>query len=339
LRDSGYRVGCVGKLDLAKPDNWCGTEGKEPRTYRWGFTDPIEIEGKILAGRVPEPHGPYGFDLAKNGFWEAFHEDYELRASRGWITGVSHDSVLPEEAFADVYIGRRAVEWLGSAPQTDPWHLFVSFVGPHDPFDPPKTFAERTRHRSPPDPVPRCPDMKPKWVEKKEVAVDPQEMRHIRRQYIAATEAIDAQVGEILKALEDTGAAENTVILFAGDHGEMLGDHGLFKKNLPYEASLRIPMIFSGPGIKQGRETNALAVLSDLAPTICEMAGARPLPHIHAQSLVPILNGDTAAVRDSVFAALKQFRCIRTHTHKYIESLTTVLSSTISTLTRMKQKT
>jgi choline-sulfatase len=181
--------------------------------------------------------------------------------------------------------------------------------------------------------------MKPKWVEKKEVAVDPQEMRHIRRQYIAATEAIDAQVGEILKALEDTGAAENTVILFAGDHGEMLGDHGLFKKNLPYEASLRIPMIFSGPGIKQGRETNALAVLSDLAPTICEMAGARPLPHIHAQSLVPILNGDTAAVRDSVFAALKQFRCIRTHTHKYIESLTTVLSSTISTLTRMKQKT
>jgi choline-sulfatase len=173
----------------------------------------------------------------------------------------------------------------------------------------------------PPDPVPKCGNMKPKWVRKREREVGTDEMRHIRRQYIAATELIDEEIGKILDKLEETGDADNTVIIFTGDHGEMLGDHGLFTKTLPYEAAMRIPMIVSGPDIKPGVESDALAVLSDLAPTICELAGANPLDNIHAQSLAPILRGSDTPLRDAAVAGLNTFRCVRTRSHKYIESV------------------
>ena len=143
MRDAGYRVGCVGKLDLAKPDPFNGRHGDRPRTYGWGFTHPVECEGKMHAGMAGDPRGPYGFWLQDQGLFKRFQEDYAARKAKGWIEGAVHDSVLPVEAFEDVYIGRRAVEWIERVPDDDPWYLFVSFVGPHEHFDPPELYANR----------------------------------------------------------------------------------------------------------------------------------------------------------------------------------------------------
>ena len=103
LRDSGYRVGCVGKLDLAKPDKYNGRHGDRPAVYRWGFTHPEEVEGKMHAaqGEPTAPHGPYTHYLKDKGRLSAFWEDYRKRAEDGWILGASHDSVLPTEDFQD----------------------------------------------------------------------------------------------------------------------------------------------------------------------------------------------------------------------------------------------
>ncbi len=166
LRDSGYRVGCVGKLDLAKPASYNGRHGDRPCLYGWGFTHPEECEGKMHAGMHDEPMGPYGFRLREHGLYRAFRQDYARRAREGWSTAC-WDSVLPTEHFEDAYIGRRAAEWIEAVPDDFPWHYFVSFVGPHDPFDPPTEYADLYRDSPMPPPVQDAGEGKPDAVRRR----------------------------------------------------------------------------------------------------------------------------------------------------------------------------
>ncbi|MCL5947268.1 MAG: sulfatase-like hydrolase/transferase, partial [Chloroflexi bacterium] len=80
LRDNGYRVGFVGKIDLHKPDHYNGCDGNLPITYSYGFTDPIECEGKMHAGQGPTPNGPYNYYLAAKGLFERFCSAYHRRS-------------------------------------------------------------------------------------------------------------------------------------------------------------------------------------------------------------------------------------------------------------------
>ena len=105
-------------------------------------------------------------------------------------------------------------------------------------------------------------------------------------------ELIDEQVGRMLEALSRTGQRDNTVVIFMSDHGEMLGDHGLTAKGCRfYEGAVRVPLIVSWPGrFRQGLVADGLAELTDLAPTLAELAG-EPLAWTHGRSLLPILTG------------------------------------------------
>jgi choline-sulfatase len=320
LRGHGYRVGCVGKLDLAKPDGYNGRYGDRPSVYAWGFTHPEECEGKMHAGRSPTPQGPYGFYLQERGLYQAFHEDYDARAAGGWVRDASRDSVLPTDAFEDAYIGRRAAEWIEAVAQDFPWHYFVSFVGPHNPFDPPTEYADHYRDTPMPTAVVDSLEGKPDAVKKKARGLTPEEIEVTRRQYCAATELIDDQIGLMLAALDARGMLDNTYIVYSADHGEMLGDHGLYTKSVPYEAALRVPLLIAGPGIESGRVSDALVELIDLNPTICELAGLPEQSQIDAKSVVPILRGEATAHRGETVSAIRDFRCIRTDRYKYIEN-------------------
>ena len=318
LRDAGYRVGCVGKLDLAKPDPYNGRRGDRPRVYSWGFTHPVECEGKMHAGMADEPRGPYGFWLEEQGLFARFRADYADRGARGWIAGASHDSVLPAEAFEDVYIGRRAVEWIDAVPDDYPWHLFVSFVGPHDPFDPPAAYADRYRDAAMPPAVPATGDGKPEWVNARRRDLSDDEIAVTRRQYCAAIELIDDQVGRIIEAVERRGMAEDTIVVFASDHGEMLGDHGLYTKSVPYEAALRVPLIAAGPGIPGGRPCDALVELIDVNPTLCALAGLPAQEGIDAMDFRAVLTGERSTHREEAASALREFRLVRTAKYKLV---------------------
>jgi choline-sulfatase len=319
LRDHGYRVGCVGKLDLAKPDHYNGRYGDRPCVYQWGFTHPVECEGKMHAASSPTPIGPYTHDLAKRGLLQAFHEDYQRRKTEGFSIAC-WDSVLPTEAFEDVYIGRRSAEWIENIADDYPWHLFVSFVGPHDPYDPPAEYGERYRHATMPAAITDDLTGKPQYVKNRVWDLAPEKIAETRRQYCAAIAVVDDQVGEILAALDRRGLTDNTIVIFASDHGEMLGDHGLYTKSLPYEASLRVPLMVSGPGIQGGRVSDALVELIDVNPTICDLAGIPVLPEIDARSLKPVLCGETLSHRSDTVSAIRNFRCIRTRRHKLVEN-------------------
>jgi arylsulfatase len=320
LRDNGYRVGCVGKLDLAKPDHYNGRYGDRPCAYQWGFTHPEECEGKMHAGGSQTPLGPYGFFLQEKGLFDDFHQDYKKRAKSGYILNASYDSVLPTEAFEDAYIGRRAAEWIEKVPDDFPWFQFVSFVGPHDPYDPPTEYADKYRNAAMPGAISEPLDQKPAWVKRKKVTDDPAVIEETRRQYCAAIELIDDQIGLILDALERRGMLEHTYIVFTSDHGEMLGDHGLYQKSVAYEQAIRIPLIVSGPDIKNGVVSDTLVELIDLNPTVCEWAGLPLQPHLDAKSIVPFLSGSADSHRTDIISSEYNFKSLRTRTHKLIQN-------------------
>jgi choline-sulfatase len=323
LRDADYRVGAVGKIDLAKRDPYNGPKGNRPSTYRWGFTDPVEIEGKMHAGGSPTPRGPYGLWLDERGLYAGFHADYRRRLEviyrehggpEAWA-----DSILPADAFADVYVGDRAVQWLEEVPDYLPWHLFVSFVGPHDPFDPPTSFADRFRDA----PMPAAVEDdelrgKPAWTADYRWQVDGDDIVIARRQYTAAVAVIDEQVDRILRALDQLGHADDTIVFFASDHGEMLGDHGLFQKHVPYEGALRVPLMAAGPGIPSGLVNESIVELPDLNPTICELAGLDPQPLLDARSFVPVLRDPALSHREAGVSELTTFRLVRTRAEKLV---------------------
>jgi arylsulfatase A-like enzyme len=108
--------------------------------------------------------------------------------------------------------------------------------------------------------------------------------------YYAVISDMDAQIGRILAALQATGQADNTVILFSSDQGLAIGSHGLRGKQNMYEHTLGVPLILAGPGVPKGRRLDAQCYLRDLFPTTCEMAGVAIPPTVQGKSLVPVLN-------------------------------------------------
>jgi len=320
LRDAGYHVGCVGKLDLAKSSHYNGRHGNRPLTFSWGFTHPYECEGKIHAGRWPDPQGPYGEYLRGRGLYERFHEDYRKRHDAGWILDYT-DSVLPEDAFQDVFIGREAVNWIEKASTEYPFHLFVSFAGPHNPYDPPAEFARRYRDRAMPDPI-QCDDAdKPRYLSDRKITGDLDVIAATRRQYAAAIEVIDTEIGRIVRALENKGVLEDTVLIFTSDHGEMIGDFGCYTKGLPYEGAVRVPLVAAGPGIERDVESSALVELIDVNATICDLAGLGPQSNIDARSFSRALRQPSADHRDECYCEVREFRLLRTREHKLVENV------------------
>ncbi len=322
LRDHGYHVGCCGKLDLAKHDKYNGIGGRRPRAFGWGFTHPVEAEGKAHAGTSPTPIGPYTTWLQERGLLETFHHDYRVtRRQDPHIEWVSTDSALPAEAFEDVWIGRRSEQWIDEIDGDFPWHLFVSFVGPHDPFDPPTEYADRYRSADVPPPVDPDARDKPVSIQRRNWGATTEQSIVARRQYSASTNAVDDAIAGILAALERRGWADNTYIVLSSDHGEQLGDHGQFGKHTAYETSMRVPLIVAGPGIDGGRTSDALAELEDVNPTLCEMAGVPPLENIDGRSFLDVATGAAEEHREVTVAQEINYRAARTREWKFIDNL------------------
>lgn len=328
LRDHGYQVGCVGKLDLAKPDTYNGIRGARPCVYSYGFTKPLECEGKEHA-YSPTVIGPYTKYLEDKGLldkvWKTkevhkSRKNRKIMATREQYDQTVADSVLEAEDFEDAYIGRKAVEWIKDIDDDYPWHLFVSFVGPHSPYDPPTSYADVYRNKEVPEPIKDDMRDKPEWIKQRsgKSVLTEEDIRVTRRQYSAAIHLIDDQVGKILKALKDQNMLDNTYIIFSSDHGDMMGDHGLYSKRVAYEASLRVPLIVAGPDIEAGIKSEALIELSDINPTMCALANLPKQEGIDAKAFDNVLFGTSHDHRVSAVSSDANFQCIRTHQYKCI---------------------
>jgi len=117
------------------------------------------------------------------------------------------------------------------------------------------------------------------------------------REY-ACSENIDTQLGKVLKKLEDMGELDNTYIIYTSDHGMSIGRHGLMGKQNLYEHTWRVPFIVKGPGIKAHQRVEGNIYLSDILPTVCELAGVEIPETVQGTSFKPVLMGEQSSVRD-----------------------------------------
>ena len=130
---------------------------------------------------------------------------------------------------------------------------------------------------------------------------------------------MDEQIGRILAALKACGRADNTIVIFAADNGLALGSHGLLGKQSVFEHSMRVPLIFVGPGIPQGKSTQAFTYLFDIFPTLCDRLGIEPPPGLEGESLRPLWENRKEKIRDSVFLPFIQIqRAVRDERWKLI---------------------
>jgi arylsulfatase len=149
--------------------------------------------------------------------------------------------------------------------------------------------------------------------------------RFLTAQYYGLCTAVDDQVGRLLAALEEQGRRDETIIVYTSDHGEALGDHGLFCKGMfCYEGVQKVPLIIDGPGLeRRGVTTQALAQSVDLSPTLLEWVGEEIPFGVQGKSLAPILRGQAEGVNDTVHseygpAADRRVVMTRDKRYKYV---------------------
>jgi arylsulfatase A-like enzyme len=132
--------------------------------------------------------------------------------------------------------------------------------------------------------------------------------------YYGMVSEMDEQVGGILQALEKNGLKENTLIVFAGDNGLAVGQHGLLGKQNLYEHSIRVPMIMVGPGIPKNKKTDNFTYLSDIAPTIYDYLHITQPSSVEAKSLMPVIQNPSKKIRNQIYNVYGNWsRSIKTH--------------------------
>jgi arylsulfatase A-like enzyme len=219
------------------------------------------------------------------------------------------------EKFSSELFSDAAVRFLKERDRSRPFLLYVSYTAPHDPRMAPKEFEAMY----PPDHIPVPPNFLPEHpfdngelkIRDEKLAPFPR-TRKVVREHIAAYYAmithLDAQIGRVIKAIDESGEADNTVIIFAGDNGLAVGQHGLMGKQNLYEHSSRVPLVLCGPGIPKGRKSDALCYLHDVFPTMCDLSGL-PVPQsVESKSLMPLVKEAKANARDSVFLAYRHMQ-------------------------------
>ena len=278
LADSGYDCGMVGKFHLQSAASRTEPRLDDGYSY-WRFS------------HAPRDDWAQGHDYAD---WVR-HQGGDLDSLR------QSDDRVPPDLHQTKWASDCALEFI-TQRRSQPWMLTVNVYDPHPPFIPPRSYAERFDPNSLPGPHFRETDLQQQRqlgsLDFQTQARPPSEFEGRQQQalYYAMIAQIDDQLERILTCLEETGERENTVIIFASDHGEMLGDHGLLYKGCRfYEGLVRVPLIFSWKDqIAAGLRSDALVELIDKSATILDLAGVAAPAQLQGKSLVPILKGEKA---------------------------------------------
>lgn len=281
-------------------------------------------------------------------------EDYRLADNRkprkGQKAAATEFADEPESAYPDGMVSAEAVatiEQLAARPEgSEPFYLAVGFRKPHAPFTAPKKYWDLydpakiplVERSAPPLGAPRIAlhnsvELRGYSDMPKTEPFTDEEIARLRHGYYAATSFADAQIGRVLDALDRSGLAKNTIIVFWGDHGYHLGEHGLWCKTTCYEADTRVPLIVVAPGGRpRGVRSDALVELLDIYPTLLELCGLPGRQGLEGKSLVPNINDAAAPGRAAAFSQFPRpwplrkdgspnimGYAVRTPTHRYIE--------------------
>ena len=295
LKASGYRMPFTGK--------WHVSARETPADRGWDMLDPAPRPGLAVprdrdrwTGAPPAESNPRRAGCVRRPGWGDF-EVYRTLENEG-------PSAL--EGLSDFAVVQRAVNWLRTEANRDetPWMLWVGTIGPHDPFNVPARYRDMYDVEAIPLPASYADDLRDKpsiYRRQRQQLWDqlsPAEVRESIAHYWAYCTVQDALLGQVLSALEATGQADDTLVIFLSDHGDYCGAHGLYLKGVPaFREAYHVPCIMRWPKglVDPGREVDALVSLADFAPTFLELAGLTSEQRPTGDSLAPFLQNRTPA--------------------------------------------
>ena len=278
------RVGVPGVIRTHADDSWGrldpGAVLLPTMLRRAGYTS--ALIGKWHLGLEPEDHPcQRGFDHFQ-GFLGDMMDDYLTHRRHGNNYMRLEETEIDPEGHATDLFTDWSIEYLHDQQDAEsPFFLYLAYNAPHTPIQPPEEWVERVRLREP--------DASPQRIS-----------------YVALVEHLDAGVGRVLRALEETGQLEDTLVVYTSDNGGQMNvgaTNGPLRgeKGDMYEGGIRVPACAMWPGhIPKGRVTDQVAMLMDLFPTTCEIAGAEVDHHIEGLSILPTLLGGQQDFGDRV---------------------------------------
>jgi arylsulfatase len=304
VREAGYRTSLFGKTHL-HPHNG-DLRDREYLMKTYGLDDVDEIGGPRASARVLSHMTAWWRDM---GVWDIYKDDYEQRFDDK--PHIVRPSPLGMEYYADTYVGQRAKNYLETYDLGQPWCCWVSFGGPHEPWDAPEPYASmyNPQDMPAPRPAPNSTAGRPSGHLDELLAKDRQltatDIAAMRANYAGNISLIDAQIGHILDAIEKRGELDNTVIVLASDHGEMNGDSGLIYKSNFLDGAVRVPLLVRAPGMSQGTICSSPVEWFDIGPTLIELAGSTVDYPQFARSLCPALADPQQTHRSEAIAEFR----------------------------------
>lgn len=284
LADAGYRTGYFGKWHIERSE----------QLERYGFQE-YETELRLVGVQEKQDGQPpleRSLSLSQPGYRDLP------------VAGVTSASATQtrEHALAD-----RGIDFIRRAAPEQPWALVIATEAPHDPYVAPREYFDRidpalaTEPASFRDPLGGRPAIyrriREAWQE-----LTPEDAAFATRCYLALCRLLDDQVGRLLGALEETGQAENTLVVYTSDHGDYLGAHGLFFKGVPaFEEAYRVPLVMRGPGIREGLRPAGPVSLLDLPRTLLRLLLGAEFP-CQGGDLSPLLRGEAPGGPGQAFA-------------------------------------
>jgi iduronate 2-sulfatase len=323
FRKNGYRTEGLGKIFHVG-------HGNHEDAASWSVP---HWKAEVVAYALPESRAKEGLTREEALFSNRGGDVRKLPRGAPWEAADVPDTAYPDGQLAD-----EAIRRLRAAKEKpdQPFFLAVGFVKPHLPFCAPKKYwdlynpaaFELPDLKAPPKGAPAFAPTN--WGELRQYRDVPQtgplsdeQALRLIHGYHAAISFMDAQLGRVLDAIQDTGLAKDTIVVLWGDHGWHLGDHGMWCKHTNYEQAARIPLIVVAPEVNSGSTTSALVESVDVYPSLCELAGLPSPQGIDGISFAPILEGASAGTRNSIIHVYPRGerigRAIRTARHRLVE--------------------
>lgn len=252
------------------------------------------------------------------------HTEVPVTNRAGLVRG---DEPVIGEGFSTELFCDAMVDFLESRDESRPFFGWLSLTSPHDPRTPPLAFREM--YDAAKLTLPKNYAAEPKFdngelvVRDEQLAEKPFEEATIREhlaEYYGMISHQDEQLGRVFAALKQTGAEENTVVVYIGDHGLAMGQHGLLGKQNLYQHSILVPLIVAGPTVSQNVTSDGLVYSLDINATLLELVGVAPPSGLTSRSLVPQLRDAQAAGRQELFSLYRDCqRMVRDEEWKLIE--------------------
>lgn len=309
---AGYVSGLIGKMHFVDAQ----THGFD---YRLDFNDWYQYLGpktKLYADELSRANSGSGMPQIDD-LWADFGDPWEGRRTldnRKGFVHVGRASLIDERDHFESFVSRESIRFLKRFAPDHPFFLVASYLKPHDPFMPPKRHAEMfsASDMKLPDTFGKVDLAKvPREIRDRisnhgpsaELQSDPASGRQRIAMYYGNVAFLDEQIGHVLRALRELGLDQNTVVVYSSDHGEMLGEHGMWQKFVFYEPSVGVPLIFRVPGVtREGTVCRTPVSQAALMATLLDLCGIAVPTGLDEPPLTPLLHEPDRKIDKPVFS-------------------------------------